>query len=139
MKGPQFAVKNGIKFARWLKAQHPDVYAKAKAIADSQTANLGGLAADDSGWFSKFLSAAGSLGTTYLALDAQKKQLAINLQRAQTGLPPIDLATAPVLTTNVQVPPDVVQKITDSAGMNINKILLFAGVGIAAFLLLKKR
>lgn len=153
------SAKSAIEFANWLKKAHPRLYNQAAAIADEKAnaasnvpavaiergripgANdnaLSGLAAEDNGgWFSTFIGAAATLGGTYLNLKNQRDQLKINLQRAQIGLAPIDVVGTPILTARVELPPDTIDKITQSAGMNINKILIFGGLAVAAFFFLK--
>lgn len=102
---------------------------------------LRGLGAENTtekeGWLSKFMGFVGSAGSTYLSLKNQRDLLKMNMERAAQGLPPIDIeTTGPIIRTEVALPDDVVDKITASAGMNINKILLFTGIGVAAYFLL---
>jgi len=141
------SAKSAVEFANWLKKEHPALYRRAASAADSAASekaaplvgnSRAGLGETDSGWFSSFIGAAATLGGTYLNLKNQRDQLKINLQRAQVGQPPIDVAGTPILTTRVELPAGTVEKITQSAGMNINKILIFAALGIGAFFVLKR-
>lgn len=147
-----------IQFAAWLKQTYPTLYKRAATAADKALAarteamekvtikkangkTLSGLGQAETeakkSWFGNFLDSAVSLGSAYLSLKNQQDQLQINAQRAAQGLPPIDIAGAPVLRTQVELPPETVDKITAGAGLQVNKILLFAGIGIAAYMLLK--
>lgn len=135
------SAKTAIEFAAWLKREHPAVYKRAKAAADrkAEAKQLSGLGEDDAkqGWFSTFLENAAAVGSTYLNLKNQRDALKMNIERAQAGMPPVDLETTPTLKTQVELPPDVVDKISASAGLQVNKILLFGGLGLAAFMLLR--
>ena len=117
---------------------------QAAAAADQEimTGTLGQNEAETEekkeSWWSSFSKNVASLGTTVLSLRNQKKQLDINLKRAQVGQPPIDVAGAPVLTTQVQLPPETVNKITASAGMQMNKILIFGALALGAFMLMRR-
>lgn len=97
-----------VLFFRWLAANHPRIYLPvAKQLAAH--AALGDL----EGWADTLVSALATVATAVVAkktadrqMDAQKKQLlseqaqrdaelkatllSINLQRAQSGLPPVD-------------------------------------------------
>ena len=130
-----------IDFAKWLKSEHPAIFNRAVKVAAESQATLAGLGETESFW-SKFTKAAAGLGTTYLALKNQRDAMKINLQRAQAGQPPIDVATsAPVVRTQVDVSPELQRQLTNTAGEGINKTLLLVGAGVAAFLFLysKKR
>lgn len=135
------SAKTAIEFAAWLKRNHPGIYQKAKAEADRKTGvkQMAGLGEDDAkqGWFSSFLEKAAAVGSTYLNLKNQRDALKLNIERAQAGMPPVDIETTPTLKTQVELPPDVVDKISASAGLQVNKLLLFGGLGLAAFMLLR--
>ena len=95
----------------------------------------------DTSWWAKAAGAFTALGTTYLGLKNQRDVLKINLERAKQGLPPIsneDL-TAPIVQTRVDLSPEVMQQLTAGAGLQINKVLMFAGVGLLAFMLMRKK
>lgn len=125
-----------IDFAKWLKSEHPQVFARAIKIAAESDATLKGLGAEPSeSFWSKFSKAAMGLGTTYLALKNQRDAMKLNLKRAESGQPPIDVATsAPVVRTQVEMSPELTQKLVSTAGEGINKTLLLAGAGILAAL-----
>lgn len=129
-----------IQFAQWLKDNHPELFKAALAKAANATATLSALGAEEgSSFWSKFGKAALGLGTTFLALKNQRDAMKINLERAQQGQPPIDVATsAPVIRTQVDVSPELQRELISTAGAGINKTLLLAGAGLAAFLLFNR-
>ena len=117
-----------LAFASWLRINHPKLFFQAAERADiavevrNERAAGNGLGQTivpettaKTGWADTFMKIVGGLGATYLSLDAQKKQLEINIQRAQMGLSPIDVAGNPVLTTEVVLDAGTVDKITQSA------------------------
>lgn len=133
------SAQSRIDFAQWLKNEHPAIFQRAVKIA-SQGETLGALGAETGGFWSKFSTAALGLGTTYLALKNQRDAMKINLERAQQGQPPIDVATsAPVVRTQVDMSPELTQKLVSTAGAGINKTLLLAGAGILALLFFMRK
>ena len=79
------------------------------------------------------------LGGAYLTIKNQKDMVDLNIERARQGLPPLDIgSTAPVVRTQVDLPPGMVNQLTSEAGMGLNKILLFGGAAILAVMLIKK-
>jgi len=134
-----------LQFADWLKTNHPALFYKAVEIAENKTQALAGLGihggetTSSGSFWEKFSQAAAGLGMTYLTLKNQRDAMKINLDRAQAGLPPIDAGTsAPVLTTQVDLSPELTNRLTSIAGEGINKILLLGAAGIAAFFLFSK-
>ena len=146
--------QSAIAFASWLRVAHPRLYAQAAKRADVSLAvreenerynnnnNLGLIdiqpaATQKTGWLDTFMKTAAGLGTTYLSLKNQRDQMQINIERAQMGLQPIDIGGTPIITTEVKLPPETVDKITASAGLQINKILLFGGAAVALFFFMR--
>ena len=132
-----------LQFLTWVQKRFPDLYAAAMERAESEefSDQLAGLGEDEpkTSFWSKVGGALTGLGTTYLTLKNQRDAMKLNLQRAQQGLPPVDIgATAPVVRTEIDLPPDVVSKLTSEAGMNVNKVLLFGGAALVAFMLMRK-
>lgn len=144
-----------ILFFRWLAANHPKIYLPvAKRLAAE--ARLGDLA----GWADTLVSALATVATAVVAkktadrqMDAQKKQLlseqaqrdaelkatllSINLQRAQSGLPPVDehgnvvsSSSLPSLPTSVQA-----QAAASSSGNFFGLPLWAWGVGVGAVII----
>lgn len=73
----------------------------------------------------------------YLAYDAQKDLMDLNMERAKQGLDPIDPGmTAPQVRVVHDLPPEVGTAITDFklGGMNL---LLWGGLALGAFLLVR--
>lgn len=124
-----------IAFVDWLKTEQPDVYAEVADMIGS-----GQLGADDTTaapaptLWDKITNAVTSLASIKLQSDILKT----NLERAQTGLPPIDAATyAPVVKTQVAVTPEMAAELKAGA-MNVGKVAMIGGALLAAWLLLKK-
>lgn len=131
-----------LQFADWLKTEHPALFQRAVAIAENSTPDSlpPGLGAEGEGFWSKFSKAALGLGTTYLALKNQRDAMKVNLQRAQAGQPPIDVATsAPVIKTQVDLSPELTQRLVSTAGAGINKTLMMVGVGLVALLFFMRK
>jgi len=129
-----------VQFADWLKQEHPMLFQRAIAEASKSTLGQETTQQPTKSFWQKFTEAAAGLGTTYLSIKNQQDMMKLNMQRAQQGLPPIDAATAaPVVRTQVDVSPQLAQKLVDTAGEGINKTLLLAGVAIAAGLFLMNR
>jgi hypothetical protein len=133
------SAQSRLDFAQWLKNEHPAIFQRAIKIA-SQGETLGALGAETGGFWSKFTTAAMGLGTTYLALKNQRDAMKINLERAQQGQPPIDIATtAPVVRTQIDMSPELTNKLVSTAGAGINKTLMLAGAALlAAFFFMRK-
>lgn len=130
------SVQSQAQFLTWLKKWNPSLYSATLERADQAT--LGFLGEEQSLW-SKIVNGVSSLGTTYLALRNQKELLELNLERAKAGQPPLDAgATAPVVRTQIDLPPDIMAQLSQGAANTTNKILLYGGGGLLAFLLLKK-
>ena len=134
-----------LQFLTWVRNRYPELYAAAIAKAEgNKNAQLGLVAPEtevptESFW-SKVGGALTGLGTTYLTLKNQRDAMKLNLARAEQGLPPVDAGvTAPVVRTEIDLPPDVVSKMTQSAGMQVNKMLLFGGAAIIAIMLFMNR
>ena len=130
------SVKSEIQFMQFVKDNHPELF---HAALDKAGAGQLGEAEPEKkeGLFSRFTSALIDLAPTYVALDQQRRMIKINEARASQGLPPLSNAGVVSPTVKVDLPPDVVQTVSKEAGANVNKILMFAGIGLAAFLLMR--
>jgi hypothetical protein len=128
-----------LQFTTWLRKTNPGLYQAAVAKANAST--LGAAETEgETSWWQKLAGGIAAAGTTYLTLKNQRDAMKINLQRAQDGLAPIDVGdSAPVIRTQIDLPDDVMYKITQSAGSNVNKLLLFGAAAIAAVMLFMKR
>ena len=87
-------------------------------------------------WYMEALDFAKEAVPAYLAYDAQKDLMDLNMTRAQQGLDPIDPGlTAPQVTLQHQLPPEA-RGLIDQMKMGGN-LLLWAGLGLGAFFLVR--
>jgi hypothetical protein len=87
-------------------------------------------------WYLEALDFAKEAVPAYLAYDAQKDLMDLNMERAKQGLDPIDPGlTAPQVTLQHQLPPET-RGLIDQMKMGGN-ILLWGGLGLAAFFLVR--
>lgn len=94
---------------------------------------------DSSGeaWYTSVLNFAKEAVPAYLAYDAQKDIMDLNMERARQGLDPIDPGVvAPQIKVVHDFPPEVQDTIRDfkMGGMNI---LLWGGLAVGAFFLVR--
>lgn len=145
------------QFLTWLKQTSPNTFRhalrvaeNAKAHFEAQTGNPAALSGvglttdkntgvtveESKNWWQALAEGITSAGTAYLAYKGQKAAIDLNLQRAQQGLPPIDVSryTAPTVRTQVDVSPEILARLRESG---TNTMLLVGGIA-AAFLILPK-
>ena len=93
--------------------------------------------ADENGaWYSDILDFAKEAVPAYLAYDAQKDLMDLNMERAKTGLDPIDPGlTAPQIRVVHDLPPET-RSILDSFKMG-GGILMWAALGLGAFFVVR--
>ncbi len=90
----------------------------------------------DKPWYTDILDFAKEAVPAYLAYDAQKDLMDLNMERARQGLPPIDPGlTAPQVTLQHQLPPET-RGLIDQMKMGGN-LMLWAALGIGAFFLIQ--
>jgi len=132
--------KAQAQFLTWVKRNFPDAYYAALNRADnSSLAGLGEEEAPTQTFWQKMTAGLTAVGTTYLSLKNQRDAMKLNLARAEQGLPPIDAGvTAPVIRTQIDLPPDVLDKLTAGAGQQFNKVLLIGAAAVAAFFLFNR-
>jgi hypothetical protein len=142
-----------LQFADWLKMNHPALFQRAITIAENSRNNALGqiygppapetIAAPETNggsFWDKFTAAAMGLGTTYLTLKNQRDAMKINLERAQAGMPPIDMATsAPVIRTQVDLSPELTTRLMSTAGEGMQKMLIPAAIGLVALLFFMRK
>ena len=140
--------KARLQFVDWLKELNPSF---AEAVIQYAEQKTGGISAPGLGqivgppesgggsFWEKIVEGAASLGITYLTLKNQRDAMQINLDRAQVGLPPIDVATsAPVIRTQVDIDPELAAKLASNVGSSINTGMLWlAAGGVALFFFLR--
>lgn len=97
--------------------------------------------APEQSFWSKFLDGAIAAGTAYLSLENQKDMLALNIERAKAGLPPLDPGmTAPVIKTQIDIDPALARSLMSDVGSTINRnMLIIAAVGLAAIFFLGRK
>ena len=144
------------QFLTWLKRSNPAVFRSALKHAETAKAHFaaqsgnpaalsglgwtmgenGTLVAENKNWWQTFAEGITQAGTAYLAYKGQKAAIDLNLQRAQQGLPPIDVSryTAPTVRTQVDVSPEILARLREGG---MNTMLLVGGIA-AAFLLLPR-
>lgn len=92
--------------------------------------------ADNGAWYSDFLAFAKEAVPAYLAYDAQKDIMDLNLERAKQGLDPIDPgAVAPQIRVTTDLPPEVRGLVSQAKGMG--NILLWGALGLGAFFVVR--
>jgi len=93
--------------------------------------------ADENGaWYSDILDFAKEAVPAYLAYDAQKDLMDLNMERAQQGLDPIDPGlTAPQIRVVHDLPPET-RGIIDQFKMGGN-VLMWAALGLGAFFVVR--
>jgi hypothetical protein len=157
-----------LQFADWLEREMPQVFQVAAetasahasaqaALFEQKKAQLGELGIDwgdiwkapetvtttttDKSFWEKFLDGAIGAGTAYLTYENQKDMLALNIERAKTGLPPLDPGiTAPVIKTQIDLDPELAKNLMSDMGSVINRnMLIIAGVGLVALFVLGRK
>lgn len=137
----------GMKgFFAWLAQKQPAIYARVMArLRESQLSGLGITSPDETPAVANQTQAAApstaqkikdvvlALSQGYLTVQqmrAQEKVLDMQLQRAKTGQPPLNLDMAQYGLTGPQV----------SVGLSpdVKKLLIYGGIGFAALIFLPK-
>ena len=87
-------------------------------------------------WYSDILAFAKEAVPAYLAYDAQKDLMDLNMERAKTGLDPIDPGlVAPQVKLMVDLPPETRSLIDQAKGMG--NVLLWGALGLGAFFVVR--
>jgi len=137
-------VRARLQFLTWARETFPDLYYAATDVAENNTLSGLGVHGEETttdSWWQKAAGAFTTLGTTYLGLKNQRDIMAINLERAKAGQPPIsgeDL-TAPIVQTRIDLPEGTIERLTAGAGAQVNKMLMFGALGLVAVLIFMKR
>lgn len=136
---PLHPVQARQQFLYWLRGAHPQLYGAAMNYAlqnrgmtlgdtSSELSNGATVAASNSIW-DKVVEGVSKVGTAYLTYKQQQDLLKVQLERAKNGLSPIDTAEYG-MGVNVGM--------SQATRSQITQWLLLAGVGIGAFMLLRK-
>lgn len=156
-------VRATMQFLSWLQKFHPEMHAAvmermggreappAGALNQlSESWNMLGQLTEDPlivptattttngawDWARDALAFAKEAVPAYLAYDAQKDIMDLNMERAKSGLPPIDPGVvAPQVKVNVDLPPEA-RSLIEQMKMGGN-LLLWAGLGLGAFFLIR--
>ena len=141
-----------LQFATWLKKSNPALFQRAYEQAlngyedEQDDDNFGAVkkpgtvapAASGGSFWERFTTGLTSLVTTATALRAQRAVLSTNIQRAQQGLPPISMDYgAPVIRTQIDLTPEVANRLQVTAAEGTKKLLLYGGIAAVAFFLLR--
>ena len=103
LTGPEL---NRVLFLRWLRLTHPSVY--AATVPQGNSVQLGGFFDSIANAFSSVTAKANELAATYLNVKnatAQQKAamdlLRVNIERATSGLAPLNPDGSPVTTSQI--------------------------------------
>lgn len=147
-----------VLYLAWLAREQPLVYARVvavakKALLDRKLSGLAGL----SGWVDTLVNAAVAVGGTLLAkkqadqaANLQKKQqqadlqlqlLAVNTQRAQSGLPPVDINGNVIPQKSLPLPSTLntsAVRATLDSGTNLTPWLIGGGLATVALVMVTR-
>lgn len=102
-----------------------------------ETSTTAAPSGDGEPWYKGVLDFAKEAIPAYLAYDAQKDLMELNMERARRGQPPIDPGvTAPQVRVVHQLPPEVQTSIADMKVAGVN-VLLWGALGLGAFLVVR--
>jgi hypothetical protein len=96
--------------------------------------SVGMGAADTGSWWQNLSQGILSAGTAYLTYKGQKDVLALNIDRANRGLPPIDSRVGQP-GVNVDLSPEVLARLK-ATGLSMTGILAIGGAAVALILLM---
>jgi hypothetical protein len=140
-----------IAYLKWVAQAHPDIYARARALAANRTDQLGALG----GWVDSLINLVGQVGSEVLKKKASDKvastqaksdkaavQLALlqaNTQRVAAGLPPVDINGNVVATAQLPAPRPPGYAPVSSATLipGVPNAVTYVGGAVAVLLLLK--
>ena len=126
---------NRAKFLSWVKSQHPKIYRMALLRAGNRGRSLSGLGQEEVSWWSKMVTSIQEVIPAALQYRQQKDIMKMQLQRAQAGLPPANVADyTPVLKIQTDIAPETRAAFFDQLG----KPVIFGGLALAAYMILKK-
>jgi hypothetical protein len=141
------ASQSQIQFVNWVKQHDPFLYRVAAKRLELQRSGLGFMDSVGS-LFTSIVDTAKTVIPVGLEYNQQKKILALQLERAKQGLPPIDAAAySPVVKIAPTFTPESEAAITRAAtaslkeggGAILTRMLPVAMMAVAAFFLLGRR
>ena len=132
--------RNRFQFVHWVKKKYPDLYSKVIQKIGAQPQVMNGLGDTGDSWFSNFTGALTSLGQTVLQYKAQKKLMDMQMQRAQSGLPPLQAAEyAPAIKVVTEAGPETRRVVTETGNKLMIPLAIGGGLLVVALLMRKKR
>lgn len=106
------------------------------SITETETTSSGG--GFDFSWATEVIGVAKEIVPAYLAYDAQKDLMDLNMERAKQGKEPIDPGlVAPQIRVVHDLPPET-RSLIDQFKMGGINILLWGGIAIAGFFLIRQ-
>jgi len=132
-------------FVTWLEKRDPFLHKASRRVAVMRKQNLNGMGAID--WGGLFTSAVDTIKTalpTYLQTKQQKQIMDVQINRAKQGLPPLDAAqyVAPIRiepTINADTEAGINRVATQTVSSGVQKLIIPIGLGLLAWMLLRKR
>jgi len=129
-------------FINWVKVNDPMLYEIAKARFQLKNEGLSGIA----DFFKELVTTVKEVAPSIVNMQAQKKILDVQVNRAKQGLPPLETAqytpairVEPVINADTQRAAQEIAVKTVQQGIGELKVPLLLGAGLIAFMLLKKR
>ena len=124
---------NRAKFLAWVKNKYPKIYRAALLKAGNR--GLSGLGQETESWWDKIVTGIQEVIPAALQYKQQKDLMNMQLQRAQAGLPPANVADyTPVLKIQTELAPETRTAFIDQLG----KPVIFGALALLAFMMMKK-
>jgi hypothetical protein len=103
---------------------------------------LTGTPPDGTSWLTSLITAVGNIGATALSSSSQSNLVKLNTARAQQGLPPVDINGRVVTASGLAPATSAIYRLEQAiAGgtTGATPLLLIAGVGLLAFLFMRRK
>jgi hypothetical protein len=136
MKSPK--AKARAAFITWLRENFPQQYQRAMRKAHEGPPGMGDENGGGFNW-QKFIDAAAATAQAVFTGKAQRDMLSINIERAKAGLPPVDTSfAAPVVRTQIDVSPEIAERLERQAQAGMGTIALVAGAALLGLFLITR-
>ena len=134
--------QSAIQYVQWVQKTYPNLYRAAiRQVGPPPAGGLGDVATTNvsfTDWLSNMGNTLVDLAPQYLQYQMQQDLMEMQLQRAQQGLPPANVADySPVL--RVEAGPETQQAITTGIGQYVAPMLIVGGIAVVGYMLTKKR